>query len=128
MPKAAEWRELETGELETRLEETKTELFNLRFQHVTGQLDNYSRLGQLRREVARLHTLIRAREIDEAEAMEAGTPRPAAATKAVRAPKPVPAPKTVSAPKAVPAPKTEAKDATDSDATDSDATESENDG
>jgi large subunit ribosomal protein L29 len=122
MPKAAEWRELETGELETRLEETKTELFNLRFQHVTGQLDNYSRLGQLRREVARLHTLIRAREIDEAEAMEAGTPRPAAATKAVRAPKTVPAPK------AVPAPKTEAKDATDSDATDSDATESENDG
>ncbi len=73
MPKAAEWRELDTGELETRLAETKAELFNLRFQHVTGQLDNYSRLGQLRREVARIHTLLRAREIEEAEAAEAAT-------------------------------------------------------
>ncbi len=68
MPKAAEWRELDTAELETRLAETQTELFNLRFQNVTGQLDNYARLGQLRREVARIHTLLRAREIAEAEA------------------------------------------------------------
>jgi large subunit ribosomal protein L29 len=71
MPKAAEWRELDTGELETRLVETKAELFNLRFQHVTGQLDNYARLGQLRREVARIHTLLRAREIEEAEGVQA---------------------------------------------------------
>jgi large subunit ribosomal protein L29 len=67
MPKAAEWRELDTDELETRLAETRTELFNLRFQNVTGQLDNYSRLGQLRRDVARIHTLLRAREIEAAE-------------------------------------------------------------
>jgi large subunit ribosomal protein L29 len=71
MPKAAEWRELDSGELETRLADSKAELFNLRFQHVTGQLDNYARLGQVRREVARIHTLLRAREIEEAEAAAA---------------------------------------------------------
>jgi large subunit ribosomal protein L29 len=71
MAKAREWRELDTAELETRLVETKTELFNLRFQHVTGQLDNYSRLGDLKREVARITTVLRAREIEEAEAAEA---------------------------------------------------------
>lgn len=78
MAKAAEWRELDTSELEIKLTESKTELFNLRFQHVTGQLDNYSRLGQLRREVARIHTLLRAREIEEAEAAVAGVPVPVA--------------------------------------------------
>jgi large subunit ribosomal protein L29 len=72
MPKAAQWRELDIGELETRLTETQTELFNLRFQHVTGQLDNYARLAELRHEVARILTVIRAREIEEAEAAEAG--------------------------------------------------------
>ena len=46
---AAELRELDDDELETRLAEAKQELFNLRFQHVTGQLDNYARLGQVRR-------------------------------------------------------------------------------
>jgi large subunit ribosomal protein L29 len=53
-----------------RLKETKGELFNLRFQHVTGQLDNYSRLPQLKREVARINTELRAREIAAAEALE----------------------------------------------------------
>jgi len=46
-------------------------LFNLRFQHVTGQLDNYARLPQLKREVARLNTILREREIEAAEAIEA---------------------------------------------------------
>ena len=46
-----------------RLAETKDELFNLRFQHVTGQLDNHSRLAHLRKEVARINTELRAREI-----------------------------------------------------------------
>jgi large subunit ribosomal protein L29 len=54
-----------------RLSETKEELFNLRFQNVTGQLDNYSRLTELKRDVARLNTELRAREIAAAEALEA---------------------------------------------------------
>ena len=52
------------------LAEAKQELFNLRFQHVTGQLDNYARLGQLKKEVARINTILREREIAAAEAME----------------------------------------------------------
>ena len=62
--------DLSDDELVDRLGETKQELFNLRFQHVTGQLDNYSRLRQLKREIARLHTELRAREIAAAEALE----------------------------------------------------------
>ena len=54
-----------------RLGETKQELFNLRFQHVTGQLDNSARLGQLRKDVARINTELRAREIAAAEALVA---------------------------------------------------------
>ena len=65
-----ELTELDENELETRLGETKQELFNLRFQHVTGQLDNTSRLGDLRKRVARIHTLLRQREIAAAEALE----------------------------------------------------------
>ena len=67
MDKTTELRELEVEELEIKLAETRSELFNLRFQHVTGQLDNYARLGQLRREVARMHTLLREREIEAAD-------------------------------------------------------------
>ena len=62
--------DLSDEELVDRLAETKQELFNLRFQHVTGQLDNYARLRQLKREIARLHTEVRAREIAAAEALE----------------------------------------------------------
>ena len=67
--KVTELRNLGDTELVERLEETRAELFNLRFQHVTGQLDNHARLGQLRREVARLNTLLREREITAAEAL-----------------------------------------------------------
>ena len=73
MVKPAELRELEEEELETRIREAKEELFNLRFQHVTGQLDNYARLGQVRRDVARMATLLREREIEAAEALEEAT-------------------------------------------------------
>jgi large subunit ribosomal protein L29 len=69
--RATELRELNDDELETRLAEANQELFNLRFQHVTGQLDNYARLGQVRRELARITTLLREREIAAAEAEEA---------------------------------------------------------
>jgi large subunit ribosomal protein L29 len=71
MATARELRELDDDELERRLTEAKEEIFNLRFQHVTGQLDNYARLGDVRRDVARMHTLLRHREIEAAEAAEA---------------------------------------------------------
>ena len=58
-----ELRNLETEELEGRLAEARQEAFNLRFQLVTGQLDNYSRIGQVRREVARIETILREREL-----------------------------------------------------------------
>ncbi len=61
---------LDDAALLDRLGDTKQELFNLRFQHVTGQLDNSSRLGQVRKDVARLMTEVRAREIAAAEAAQ----------------------------------------------------------
>ena len=66
-----ELREMSDDELVARLGEARQELFNLRFQHVTGQLDNYSRLGQLRKDIARIETLLRENEIAAAEAAEA---------------------------------------------------------
>jgi large subunit ribosomal protein L29 len=68
--KAAELRDLADDQLIEQLGETKQELFNLRFQHVTGQLDNYARLQQLKRDIARLNTELRAREIAAHEALE----------------------------------------------------------
>jgi large subunit ribosomal protein L29 len=64
---AKELRELNDTELEHRLGETKEELFNLRFQIATGELDNVARIPQVRREVARIETLLREREIAAAE-------------------------------------------------------------
>ena len=69
--KTSELRDMGDDELVTRLVEARQELFNLRFQHVTGQLDNYSRLGQLRKDIARIETLLRENEIAAAEAAEA---------------------------------------------------------
>ena len=68
--KPGELRNMDDDELERRLAESKQELFNLRFQHVTGQLDNYARLGQLKKDVARIHTMLREREITAAEAAQ----------------------------------------------------------
>lgn len=68
--RVAELRNLDDATLTERLEEAKEELFNLRFQNATGQLDNSARLGQARRQVARIATLIREREIAAAEAVE----------------------------------------------------------
>ena len=67
---ASELRQLNDTELEHRLGETKEELFNLRFQNATGQLDNITRLPQVRREIARIETLLREREIAAAEQQE----------------------------------------------------------
>ena len=63
--KPNELKDLSVEELEARLVETREELFNLRFQNATGQLDNYKRLGILRRDVARLKTILRERELTE---------------------------------------------------------------
>jgi large subunit ribosomal protein L29 len=67
---AEELRSLGDAELVTRLVETKQELFNLRFQNVTGQLENSSRLPLVRREIARINTVLREREIAAASALE----------------------------------------------------------
>ena len=64
--KIAEIRDLPVEDLEQRLAETKEELFNLRFQNATGQLDNYKRLGELKRDIARIKTILRDREISGA--------------------------------------------------------------
>jgi large subunit ribosomal protein L29 len=71
MAKPSELDALDDSELESRLDDTKQELFNLRFQHVTGQLDNTARLGKVRKDVARITTLLRQREIEAAEAQAA---------------------------------------------------------
>lgn len=60
---AHELRELSAEELTTRLHEAKGELFNLRFQNATGQLTNNRRLGTVKRDIARIHTVIREREL-----------------------------------------------------------------
>ncbi|MBW8825895.1 MAG: 50S ribosomal protein L29 [Acidobacteria bacterium] len=68
--KGAAVRDLGDTELVQRLAEAKEELFNLRFQLVTGQLDNTARMGHVRREVARINTVLREREIAAHEAQE----------------------------------------------------------
>ena len=65
-----ELRQLDDDALVTRLAEAKEELFNLRFQNATGRLENSARLRDLRKEVARIHTLLREREIEAAESAE----------------------------------------------------------
>jgi large subunit ribosomal protein L29 len=68
-------RALGDAELVDRLAEARSELFNLRFQNATGRLENSARLRDLRKEVARIHTLLREREIAAAEAAEAADHR-----------------------------------------------------
>jgi large subunit ribosomal protein L29 len=60
---AAELRELSDEELLSRLREAKAELFNLRVQAATGQLENHGRLQVIRREIARIYTIMREREL-----------------------------------------------------------------
>jgi large subunit ribosomal protein L29 len=62
--KAAELRGLPDDELLARIESAKEELFNLRFQLATGQLDNTTRLRELKRDVARAATVLRERELE----------------------------------------------------------------
>ena len=68
--KPAELRELSEEELVTRLREAKAELFNLRVQGATGQLDNNRRLQVIRRDIARIYTIMRERELGLSAAPE----------------------------------------------------------
>ena len=61
--KTVDLRKLSYAELQEHLDETKEELFNLRFQIVTNQLDNTARITQVRRQVARIKTMMREQEI-----------------------------------------------------------------
>ena len=61
--KASEIRELSDNELQEKAQELKGELFNLRFQMATGQLDNTNRLKEVRRSIARVKTIMREREL-----------------------------------------------------------------
>jgi large subunit ribosomal protein L29 len=60
---AADLRTLEDDELVTKLREAKEELFNLRFQAATGQLESHGRLNSVRRDIARIYTVMREREL-----------------------------------------------------------------
>jgi large subunit ribosomal protein L29 len=70
MAKKASVKDLSDAELVEKLGETKQEMFDLRFQHATGQLDDTAKLGRVRKDVARVNTEIREREIAAAEALE----------------------------------------------------------
>ncbi|MBV9318388.1 MAG: 50S ribosomal protein L29 [Mycobacterium sp.] len=67
---AGELRELTNEELTDRLRESKEELFNLRFQMATGQLNNNRRLRTVRQEIARIYTVLRERELGLASGPE----------------------------------------------------------
>lgn len=61
--KIEEIRKLTTEELQTKIKEAKEELFNLRFQQATGSLEKPARLRELRKQVAKMKTIIREREL-----------------------------------------------------------------
>ena len=71
MARNTTWHSLSDTDLIERLDEAKEEVFKLRFQIVTGRLDNTARLKQAKKEVARAMTELRMREIQAAEALEA---------------------------------------------------------
>jgi large subunit ribosomal protein L29 len=61
--KAHELDDMSNADLETRLRESKEELFNLRFQSATGQLESHGRLRTVKRDIARIYTVVREREL-----------------------------------------------------------------
>ncbi len=62
--KAKELVNLTDAELEAKLSELKTELFNLRFRHASGQLENPMRINLVKKDIARVNTVMRARQIN----------------------------------------------------------------
>jgi large subunit ribosomal protein L29 len=77
--KAAEIRDMDTEDLHGRIAELKEEIFNLRFQHATGQLDNHRRMRQCKQDIARIRTILRERDF---AALQAAAPAPVAAAPA----------------------------------------------
>lgn len=65
--KIKELRDLTLTELQHELRELKAELFNLRFQHATNQLDNPMRIKEVKKSIARIKTILRERELNENE-------------------------------------------------------------
>ena len=61
-------REMTDIELAAELEKMKKELFNLRFQHVTGQLENPVKMREVKRNIARVKTIIREKELEKVQA------------------------------------------------------------
>ena len=68
---AAELRSVASEDLVAKLSEAKEELFNLRFQNATGQLDNTARLRAVRKDIARIYTVMRERELGIVEEVQA---------------------------------------------------------
>ncbi len=68
--KAAEIRELSAEDLQAKLKEARAELFNLRFQMATSQLDNTARVSQVKKDIARIQTEMRARELRDKKYMK----------------------------------------------------------
>lgn len=66
--KASELRDMSVEELQTKLTELKEELFNLRFQLAVNQLENSSRIGVVKKDIARISTVLRQMELNGAEA------------------------------------------------------------
>ena len=66
--KAAEIRNLSGEDLQAKLKEARAELFNLRFQMATGQLDNTARIMQVKKDIARIQTEMRDRELKAVQA------------------------------------------------------------
>ena len=66
--KASELRDMSVEELQTKLTELKEELFNLRFQLAVKQLENSSRIGAVKKDIARISTVLRQMELNGAEA------------------------------------------------------------
>ena len=65
--KINEIRDFATEELESQVLDLKKELFNLRFQHATNQLDNPQRIGEVKKTIAKIKTVIRERQIAESK-------------------------------------------------------------
>ncbi len=65
-----EFRSLNNADLETKLGELKEELFNLRFQHATGQLENPMRIREVKKSYARIKRMITEREMSGTQALE----------------------------------------------------------
>ena len=71
---AHELDEMTARDLEEKLREAKEELFNLRFQSATGQLESHGRLKTVKKDIARIYTVVRERELGITTVSEAGTP------------------------------------------------------